>query len=127
MDELSQRVLALFDEPDAAGITLKVIAKRFQVDDEGYAALRAAVKSLIRMGKLELGKDKGLTKLKPRDGTVVGTFRRSAKGFGFVRPAQGAGPMTGAKTDAIFIPPDASRDASTGDEVLVKITRNAKS
>ena len=52
---------------------------------------------------------------------IVGLFRRSAKGFGFVRP-HGAG----RGIDQIYIPPEATRDASSGDEVAVKITRPAR-
>src|SRR5262249_48517307 len=54
-------------------------------------------------------------------GAVIGLFRRSAKGFGFVRPHTSA-----EKADQIYIPPDARRAASSGDGVLVKIPRRAK-
>ena len=52
---------------------------------------------------------------------IVGLFRRSAKGFGFVRPHHAVGGI-----DQVYIPPEATRDASTGDEVTVKITRGAR-
>jgi ribonuclease R len=59
---------------------------------------------------------------KPADaGAIIGLFRRSAKGFGFVRPHTST-----AKTDQIYIPADAGRDASSGDEVVVKITRRGR-
>jgi ribonuclease R len=54
-------------------------------------------------------------------GTVIGVFKRSAKGFGFVRPHTST-----EKSDQIYIPSDAGRDAATGDEVVVKITRRPK-
>jgi ribonuclease R len=65
-------------------------------------------------------KDKSATR-PAAPGTVIGVFRRSAKGFGFVRPHNSA-----EKTDQIYIPTDAGRDASSGDEVVVKITRRPK-
>src|SRR5262249_400992 len=48
-------------------------------------------------------------------------FRRSAKGFGFVRPHS-----TASRSDQIYISPDASGDASSGDEVAVKITKRSR-
>jgi ribonuclease R len=122
LDDLTRRAFELISDPEQKPLTLKALAKRLKVGDDGYAELRAAVKALITSGKLALAKDKTLTKAEHREGTVVGTFRRSAKGFGFVRPAQGSG----AKSEQIFIPPDAGGDASTGDEVLVRITRKPK-
>jgi ribonuclease R len=122
MDDLSRRALELISDSEQKHLTLKGLAKRLKVGDEEYPELRAAVKALITAGKVELAKDKTLTKAKDHSGTVVGTFRRSAKGFGFVRPSIGSG----GKAEHIFIPPNASRDASTGDEVLVRVTRKAK-
>ena len=80
---------------------------------------RNGIKRLVKEGKLDFDKHKGV-KLAGLEtgGTVTGTFRRTSKGFGFVRPAN-----TPNKADQIFIPIDAGRDASTGDEVTVKIVK----
>ena len=91
MDDLTRRVLALVAEPDYQPTTLKAMAKRFKVGDDGYAELRSAIKALVKSGQLELAKDKSLRKAEVKSGSVVGTFRRSSKGFGFVRPAGGSG------------------------------------
>ena len=64
--------------------------------------------------------DKRLSKPHTK-GTIIGLFRRSAKGFGFVRPH-----TSKEKSDQIYIPSDESRDASSGDEVAVKITKRPK-
>ncbi len=124
MDDLNRRVLAYLAEPDYEPITLKALSKRLKVGEEGYADLRLIVKSLVKAGQVELGKDKSIHKSDPsaQAGNVVGTYRRTSKGFGFVRPSQG----TGAKSEHIFIPVDAGRDASSGDEVLVRLVRKAK-
>jgi len=124
MDDLNRRVLAFIAEPDYQPITLKALSKRLKVGEDGYTDLRSIVKSLVKSGQVELGKDKSIHKSEPGShaGNVVGTYRRTSKGFGFVRPAQG----TGAKSEHIFIPVDAGRDASSGDEVLVRLVRKAK-
>ncbi len=122
MDDHAARVLALVEGADYQPLTLKGMARRFEIDDEAYPGFRNIVKRMIKDGKLDLGKDKSLRKAEVAAGQIVqGTFRRSAKGFGFVRPDKST-----AKTDQIYIPIDAGRDASTGDEVQVKIVKRAK-
>jgi ribonuclease R len=113
-------VLKLVSEADYQPLTLKAISRRLKIDPEDYPEFRAAVKGLVKEGKLDLAKDKRLSKPRAK-GAIIGIFRRSAKGFGFVRPHKST-----EKTDQIFIPPDASRDASSGDEVVVTITKRPK-
>ena len=123
MDDNAARVLALVAEPDYVPITLKGMARRFQVPEDQYPEFRDAVKRLIKGDQVELGKDKTIRKpTVHKGGTITGTFRRSSKGFGFVRPSA----ASGGKADQIFIPVDGGRDASTGDEVLVKIEKKSK-
>ena len=122
MDDHAAQVLALVAEPDYEPLTLKAMARRFKVSEGDYPAFRGAVKGLIKSGKLDLAKNKTIRKgAGPSSGTITGTFRRSSKGFGFVRPTSST-----EKSEQIFIPPDAGRDASTGDEVAVKIVKKAK-
>ncbi len=122
MDDKAARVLALVSEPDYGPLTLKAMARHFKISDDDYPDFRKAVKGLIKAGKLDLAKNKTIRKGGgPSSGTITGTFRRSSKGFGFVRPSGSTD-----KGDQIFIPHDAGRDASTGDEVSVKIVKKAK-
>ncbi len=100
-------------------MTFKQLVEHFGVHDEGYRALRATLKQLVRDGRLELGPDKSVRKpTDPGKGAVVGTFKRHARGFGFVRPAQAIG-----RDSDIYISPEDSGDASTGDQVAVRVGR----
>ncbi len=122
MDDHEARVLALVSESEYAPLTLKAMARHFKISEDDYPGFRNAVKGLIKAGKLDIAKNKTLRKGGgPSSGTITGTFRRSSKGFGFVRPADSTD-----KSDQIFIPNDAGRDASTGDVVQVKIVKKAK-
>ncbi len=123
MDDQVARLLALITEPNYVPLSVKTLAKRFGITNDDYPAFRNAVKSLIKSGKLELNKSKQVRKVSvgSTSGTITGTFRRSSKGFGFVRPTKSTD-----KADQIFIPVDAGRDASTGDEVEVKIVKKSK-
>jgi ribonuclease R len=52
---------------------------------------------------------------------VVGTFRRNAGGFGFVRP-EGTLPSEGRDAD-VFVPAAATGDASSGDTVRIRLSK----
>jgi ribonuclease R len=122
MDDHAARVLALIAGADYEPLTLKGMSRFFKVSEDEYPAFRNAVKGLIKAGKVDLAKNKTIRKGGgPASGTITGTYRRSSKGFGFVRPKG-----SNDKSEQIFIPPDAGRDASTGDEVVVKIVKKAK-
>ena len=122
MDDPAAQVLALVSDSDYEPLTIKGLGKRLKVSDDDYPAFRNEIKHLIKLGKLDVAKNKTIRKPEVNTGgTVTGTFRRSSKGFGFVRTASST-----SKADQIFIPVDAGRDASSGDEVLVKIVKKAK-
>lgn len=121
MTHFIDKVLKLVSEPEYRGLTLKAMARRFKIDVDDYAEFRAAVKALVKEGRLDLAKDKTLRK-PDTAGLIIGVYKRSAKGFGFVRPHN-----TKERADQIYIPPNAGRDASSGDEVAVKITKRPKS
>ena len=120
MTGFAEDVLKLVAVPSYKPITVKTMARRLEIASDRYAEFRAAVKQLVKEGKLDLGKDKTL-RPPDRTGMIVGLFRRSAKGFGFVRPHG-----SDSRIDQIYIPPEASRDASSGDEVAVKITKRSR-
>jgi ribonuclease R len=119
MTEFAQAVLKLIALPKYTPISAKRMARQLQVATEDYPEFRKAVKRLVKEGKLDLAKDKTLRQ-PDRAGLIVGLFRRTAKGFGFVRPHS-----SDARIDQIYIPPEATRDASSGDEVTVKITKRS--
>ncbi len=120
MAEFASRVMGVITGPGYRAMTLKALSRELEIEPADYADFRRLVKSLIHDGKLHVARDKTLS-IPDRSGMIVGLFRRSAKGFGFVRP-NGAG--RGAED--VYIPPEATRDASSGDEVTVKVTRPAR-
>ena len=120
MADHAARIMKLIHELDYAPITLKKMARRFEVGADDYSEFRQAVKALVKEGKLELARDKTLRRPDHSD-AIVGLFRRSARGFGFVRPHN-----TKAGTEQIYIAPEAAGDASSGDEVVVKIIKRPR-
>ena len=118
----SARVLQLLGEPDYEPATLKQISRRLAIGSDDYPEFRGIVKKMIREGKLEYARGKTL-RLPRGEKLVLGTYRRASAGFGFVRPLQ-----TIPGVDRIYIPKESGLDASSGDEVAIKITgRSPKS
>ena len=120
MADHGDRVLKLVGEPDYKPITLKAMSRRLKVEADDYAEFRAAVKALVKEASSSWPGTRPCSK-PDRTGAIIGLFRRSSKGFGFVRPHTADG-----RADQIYIPPEAAGDASSGDEVVVKITKRPK-
>ena len=83
MPDFEARVLALVERDDYEPLTVKGLARKLQVGEEHYADFRNMLKGLVKTGKLDLARNKTLSKPTGR-GRIVGTFRRTSKGFGFV-------------------------------------------
>ena len=120
MPDLSERILAAMARPSYTPVKPKVLAKRMDLGDDDYPEFRQTLRSLIRDGRVEVGRNSTLRVVDPF-GTVSGTYRRTGSGLGFVRPHVTT-PDTGPE---IRIREGNEQDASNGDEVLVKITRKA--
>jgi len=120
MSNYADRVLKLVAEPSYKPRTLKALSRSLKVDPDDYPTFRNEVKRLIKEGKLEINADKTLTQ-PDLSGTIVGLFRRSSKGFGFVRPHG-----LRAKEDQIYISVEGAGDASSGDEVAVRIVKRPR-
>ncbi len=120
MIDYEQQVMRLVGRPNYAPTTLKGLARLLEIGPEQYTHFRSVVKALLREGRLEISKSKRLTTPKSAKSEVVGTFRRAAKGHGFVR-LKGS-----AADDAVFIPPHEGRDAASGDEVVIKVVKTAR-
>jgi ribonuclease R len=103
------------------------LARFFDIAEEEYGEFRDLVKRLIREGEIVVGAggkllppERGPAVKETRRGLLQGRFSQSARGFGFVSPAEESGPT--GKED-LFIPAGDSLDAVTGDTVLAQVTR----
>src|SRR5947209_15943423 len=117
MADHAGRVLEWVSRPDYEPVTLKALSRRLEIAVDDYADFRSAVKGLVREGKLDVSRDRKLRKPDVK-GLMIGTYRRSSRGFGFVRPLKQAD-----RSKDVYIPADAGLDASSGDQVAVQITK----
>ncbi len=96
-------------------MTEKQLARLLGVTPDEYGTFRAAVKQLRDSGRIVLGaRDALLPPGLPE--RVVGRFTQNPRGFGFVTPEP---PTVHAD---LFIPPDQTGGAMTGDLVVARVT-----
>ncbi|MFO0852706.1 MAG: ribonuclease R [Gemmataceae bacterium] len=120
MSDLTTRILHALARPSYTPVKPKVLAKRMGLTDADYPEFRRTLRELVRDGRVAVGRNSTLTAADPY-GSVTGVYRRTNSGLGLVRP-HAPSETTGAE---VRIREGREKDASTGDEVLVRITRRA--
>ena len=97
----------------------KQLARQMAIAEAQYGEFREAIKRLRDAGRVVLGARDALT-LPEIGQTVVGTFRKNPKGFGFVVPE------TPNRRGDLFIPPEGDGGAMTGDHVVATVQQRGK-
>ena len=116
---LKERIIKFLKHPDYTPLKLSQLAKALGVSSEDYPSFKSAFDQLRRAGRVVTG-ERNLVNLPPLSGRIIGTFRANPKGFGFVIPLEPA-----AHGD-LFIPPDETAAAMTGDIVAAKVVKKGK-
>jgi len=122
--DLEQAILAHVRQPGYQPVKPRVIAKKLQIPEVDGPEIRKAVKRLVARGLLNWGAGRLVKTVEgkaARGNRIVGVFRRMEAGHGFVRPS-GSSPADARSLD-IYIPARKTRDASTGDTVMVQLLK----
>jgi len=114
-----QRIIKLLKHSDYAPMKLARLAKTLGVSSGDYQQFKEAFEQLRRAGHVVIG-ERNLVSLPAMTGRIIGTFRANPKGFGFVIPLEPT-----AHGD-LFIPPDETAGAMTGDVVAVRVVRKGR-
>jgi len=128
---LESRILELVAQAGYRPAKARRIAVQLGLEDDRVADVKRIVKRLVKQGRLAY-EARHLIRLpgaavaesagagSAARGPLVGTFRRIQAGGGFVRlRSDSAG---GPAPEDVFVPPDATADASTGDVVAVRLS-----
>jgi len=113
------QIIKLLKHADYTPVRLSQLARELGVRSEDYPQFKSAFGQLRQAGHVVIGA-KNLVSLPSLAGQIVGTFRANPKGFGFLVPLE-----PNSHGD-LFIPPDATADAMTGDIVIAKVKRKGK-
>ena len=132
---LDAAILRHVNDPNYRPAKPKVIAKKLGLEGEDVTRLKRSIKTLVKEGKLAYGPSHlvcpvmeshpaaKVGQAPARNKTpkhLIGTFRRTDSGFGFVRPENTAASM-GRDAD-IFIPAKNTGDAANGDTVRIRLS-----
>ncbi|MCC6677609.1 MAG: VacB/RNase II family 3'-5' exoribonuclease [Phycisphaerales bacterium] len=96
------------------------LAEDLGIEESEREEFQQAVEALAAQKLVEIGQG-GLVQLPSlanSGGEVEGTFRKNARGFGFVTP------IAAVREGSIFIPEGETKDALTGDTVRVAVARD---
>jgi len=116
---LKKQIIKFLKHPDYTPLKLTKLAKALGVGSEDYADFKIAFDELRRAGHVVID-ERNLVNLPPLSGRIIGTFRANPKGFGFVTP------LEPTSHGDLFIPPDKTAAAMTGDIVAAKVVRKGK-
>jgi len=114
-----KNIIRLLKHPDYTPLKLSQLAKSLGVSSEDYPQFKLAFEQLRQSGHVVIGAG-SLVSLPALSGRIVGTFKANPKGFGFVVPLE-----LDSHGD-LFIPPNATANAMTGDIVAAKVTKEGK-
>ena len=112
---IKTKIIRLLRHADYVPLSPAKLAKELGIADENYPQFKTAIEQLRRAGHVVTGA-RELVSLPPLTGKIVGTFKANPKGFGFVIPRD---PMEGD----LYIPPEETAGAMTGDIVAAKVLR----
>ena len=120
MPEIFKRkIVKLLKHADYKPVKLAQLAKALAVSSQVYPQFKSAFDELRQAGHVMIGPG-NLISLPAMAGRIIGTFRANPKGFGFVTP------LEPSSHGDLFIPPNATAGAMTGDIVSAKVVRKGK-
>ncbi len=122
--DLEQAVLSLVNQRGYQPLKPRRLAEALRLGDDQVKDVTKQIKKLVKRGKLAFGPEHLVLPVSAaRSDCVTGTFRRTAKGFGFVRPLPPV-PAWLQQQD-VYVAARHAADASTGDTVVVRLRKRA--
>jgi ribonuclease R len=118
MADYTEQILTALGRSTYHPLKAKALARKLGIATPAYLDFRRTLKELLRLGRIELGKNHTIRPAAPH-GTVTGTYRHTSTGVGYVRPNLNEG-KPGID---VRIPEGQGLDAATGDLVLVRLLR----
>jgi len=120
MPELyKKRIIKFLRHADYTPLKLQKLAKQLGITPRDYHQFKLAFDQLRQAGHVVIGAG-NLISLPSIGARVIGTFRATPKGFGFVTP------LDPISQGDLFIPPKATANAMTGDTVAATVVKKAK-
>lgn len=113
-EEFKKSIIRRLNARDYKPVKLAKLAKEMEIGREHYPLFKSAFDEIVHSGQVIIGRG-NLVELRPLADQITGTFRSNPRGFGFVCP------LEPDLHEDLFIPPDQTADALTGDIVAAKV------
>ena len=113
---MEQRILAGLAETNGRPMDWKQLVSKLGLHKSQYDSFEKAIDQLHHAGRLVIGEDKAIHLPGP-GGRIVGRFEANQRGFGFVVP------IDPDLAEDLYIPPEATGGAMTGDMVQARMSR----
>lgn len=120
MNNIEQQILAALQHRAYSPLKPKALARKLGIAAPEYRDFKRALRKLLTEGSIELGRNHTI-RATAAAGSIIGTFRRTGTGTGYVRP----NPVEGRIGPEIRVAEQYTLDAATGDTVLVRILHKA--
>src|SRR5262249_24373794 len=85
MDDLAKRILAAVKHKNYQPLKPRALPRMVGVGSDGSRVFRRPLRDRVKQGLLEHGKNHSV-RVPPPHGSVVGVYRRTGAGAGYVRP-----------------------------------------
>ncbi|QDU59701.1 Ribonuclease R [Planctomycetes bacterium Pan216] len=119
---IEERLLDFLRQASYRPVKPKVLARQLSIGSEDYGEFRQTIKTMIRRGLIEIG-NKNTVRLAQSRSRLLGVYRQTRKGDGWVTPRPGQGSPPGD----IHIGQRFTSDAARGDVVLVEVIKPPRS
>jgi ribonuclease R len=120
MRDIAALILNAISKRSYQPMSAKALARKLGLAETSSREFRAALKSLLREGKAQLGKNDTIRPA-PSLPLAKGTFKRLSSGDGVVRVVA----EEGLPPREYFVPDHMTHDAASGDEVEIAVRRRA--
>ncbi|MFA9478684.1 ribonuclease R [Phycisphaerales bacterium AB-hyl4] len=118
-ERFARRILEHLADQRYEPRTAHELARDLSIPEDEQPAFEEAVRQLLEEGQMVAGSSETLL-LPPPGKTMVGIFRKHERGFGFIVPDE----LT--QHGDLFVPPNASMDAMTGDRVSARVRHSPR-
>lgn len=121
MSSLEHKILNTLGAPDYHSVTGAALAKELEITKKRLAEFRGVLDELLASGQVQQNSS-GLLRVPASAGLIQGMIKKTSGGFGFLIPHSKK--LNAAQQD-IYIGRHDMADAHTGDEVVVKLLKQA--
>ncbi|HEX6985127.1 MAG TPA: RNB domain-containing ribonuclease, partial [Planctomycetaceae bacterium] len=120
-EDLARHIVDHVSDPDYTPVKPAILARQLGLSGPERRRFHETLDELIETGRLREDRRGRVVGRQAVQGAVVGTIKKIAAGGAYLIPHPD---RVGPRIEDVYIPPEELRDAHTGDEVLVRLSKH---